>query len=74
MAAKQKKSFEDSLKELDIIIDELEDGEITLEESIVKYEKAVELIEGCNQILESAQGKLKKIKENMGEITEEEFE
>ena len=34
MAAKQKKSFEESLKELDVIIDELEDGEITLEESI----------------------------------------
>ena len=65
MAGKSKKSFEDSLKELDGVINELENGELSLEDSIVKYEKAVELIEQCNKILENAQGKLKKIKEGI---------
>lgn len=45
-----------------------------LEDSIVKYEKAVELIEQCNKILENAQGKLKKIKEGIEGPEESDFE
>ena len=33
--------FEDKIKELESIIDELENGEIDLEESIEKYTKAI---------------------------------
>ncbi len=46
--------FEDYLKELNEIIKELESGSLSLEESIVKYKRGLELSEYCKKKLEEA--------------------
>lgn len=46
--------FEDFLKELNDIISELESGKLSLEESIKKYQRGLELSEYCKKKLEEA--------------------
>ena len=63
MANKETK-FEDNVKELEEIINELENGEIDLEESIDKYTKAMKLVNICDK-------KLKNIEEQVSKIVTE---
>ena len=46
--------FEDLMKELDEVVTALESGELSLEESIEKYKKGIELSNKCRQLLEEA--------------------
>lgn len=46
--------FEELLKELEEIVKELESGNLTLEESIEKYQRGVELSNMCKEKLLSA--------------------
>ena len=46
--------FEELLKELEIIVKELESGNLSLEESISKYQKGIELSNQCKKMLEEA--------------------
>ena len=46
--------FEELLKELEEIVKELESGKLTLEESIEKYQRGVELSNICKEKLLSA--------------------
>lgn len=51
-------SFEDALKRLEEIVQKLEDGNISLEESINIYEEGMRLSQKCNNILKSIEHKL----------------
>ena len=64
--------FEANLENIDKIIEKLESGELSLENSIKEYEKAMKLIKSSSDILERAEGKIIKVSENDGEITFEE--
>ena len=66
--------FEANLENIDEIIEKLELGELSLENSIKEYEKAMKLIKSSSDILERAEGKIIKVSENDGEITFEEGE
>lgn len=46
--------FEQLLKELESIVKELESGTLTLDESIAKYQKGIELSNECKKMLEEA--------------------
>ena len=48
--------FEEKLKELEQIINELENGEIDLEDSIVKYTRAMNLVNDCDKKLKNING------------------
>ena len=50
-----KELFETSFKKLEKIVAELEDGKLTLDESLKKYEEGVRLARECSRMLESAQ-------------------
>lgn len=56
--------FEDNIKELEQIINELENGNTDLEESIGKYTKAMKLVNICDK-------KLKDIEEQVSKIVTE---
>lgn len=64
--------FETNLENIDEIIEKLESGELSLENSIKEYEKAMKLIKSSSDILERAEGKIIKVSENDGEVTFEE--
>lgn len=52
------KTFEENLKELETIVTELEKGELTLDESISKFERGIEVSKECNAKLENAEKKI----------------
>lgn len=54
-------SFEDSLKRIEEIVDILESGKSTLDESLSLFEEATKLCAYCNKRLEDAELKIKNI-------------
>lgn len=54
-------SFEQALGELEKIVRALETGQSPLEESIVSYERGIELKKHCEAKLRDAQSKIEKI-------------
>ena len=63
MVKKEKSlTFEESLKKLEDIVDQLESGEIDLEKSIELYEKGMILKNNCDSKLKKVETQIKKIK------------
>ena len=54
----KKKSFEDELAKLEKITQELEEGDLSLEESLKHFDEGVKLAEYCNSKLSDAQRKV----------------
>jgi exodeoxyribonuclease VII small subunit len=52
-------SFEESLKKLETIVDQLEKGDLSLEDSIKLFEEGVGLSAACKKELDEAEGKVK---------------
>lgn len=50
--------FEESLKKLENIVEQLEQGDLALEESLKLFEEGVGLSATCKQELEAAEGKV----------------
>jgi exodeoxyribonuclease VII small subunit len=53
--------FEDAMARLDQIVAAMESGAIGVEESIARYEEAMELAAQCRQILDAAEQRIQKI-------------
>ncbi len=60
--------FEDSLKELENIVKQLEGEDCTLEESIELFSKGVELVKRCNFGLNEAKLKIEALKRDEEKI------
>ena len=58
--------FEGDLKELEGIVDKLERGELTLEESVTLFEEGVKLSAACKAELEQAEGRVQVLMEGKG--------
>lgn len=65
-------SFEDAMKELENVVLELESGDLTLDKSIEKFKKGVELSNYCNKLLEDAEKTVTILVEKSDETIEEE--
>ncbi len=50
--------FEDSIKELEKIVEQLERGDIGLDESLDLFEKGIKLSKACNEMLDKAEKKV----------------
>ena len=61
--------YEQTLKELEGIVETLEKGSLPLEESLALYEKGVALTKLCESYLESAQQRIELLSAESGEIT-----
>tara|TARA_B100000941_G_C28311554_1_gene451799 strand:+ start:509 stop:745 length:237 start_codon:yes stop_codon:yes gene_type:complete len=69
------KDFETSLKKLEKIVSDLENGELPLEESIKTFEEGVKLTKHCQNLLSKAEIKIQKLVEsNDGSIDLETFD
>ena len=53
-------SFEESLKELEGIVDKLEKGQLSLDECLLLFEKGIKLVRECNTKLNNAQQKVER--------------
>lgn len=54
----REKNFEAALEELEGVVEQLETGELPLEDSLVAFEKGVGLVVYCNQKLTEAEKKV----------------
>ena len=69
------KNFEEMMKNLENIAKDLESGELSLDESVSKFEKGMEISKECSKILEDAEKRISiLINNNDGEITEKNFD
>ena len=74
MAKEKEVKFEEKLKELETIINELESGEIDLDSSIEKYTEAMKLVKECDEKLKNAEEQVNKIVTENGSLEEFEVE
>ena len=66
-------SFEEKLKQLENIVQELESGKLNLEDSVKIFENGIKISKECNEMLQNAEKKINILINKDGEITEESF-
>lgn len=62
------KKFEDKVKELEEIINQLENGDCDLDDSISKYTSAMKLVKECDSQLKKIEEKVNKIVNEDGSL------
>lgn len=68
------KTFEQSITELEKIVERLENGDVTLDESLELFEKGIKLSKSCQKMLDSAEKKVSVLMANDdGEMVKEDF-
>jgi exodeoxyribonuclease VII small subunit len=68
-------SFEESLKKLEAVVDQLEKGDLSLEDSLKLFEEGVGLSAACKKELEAAEGKVQiLIKQRDGSLKADPFQ
>lgn len=60
--AKDQPTFEQAIDQLETIVEQIESGEVGLEEAIAKYEQGAALIKRCRAILGAAEKKIAELK------------
>jgi exodeoxyribonuclease VII small subunit len=66
--------FEDSLKQLETIVGQLEQGDLPLEDSLKLFEEGIRLSAECKEELEAAEGKVQiLLKQRDGSMKAEPF-
>ena len=67
-------NFEKSIKELEEIVSSLEQGDVTLDESLELFEKGIKLSKKCQKILDEAEKKVSVlVADENGEMKTEDF-
>jgi len=64
---KEKATFEQALGKLEKIVEQIESGQIGLEESIARYEDGIKLIKQCRTILDAAEKKIQLLAKGDGD-------
>lgn len=72
---KEDKNFEKMMQDLEKIAKDLEGGELSLDESVKKFEEGIKISKECSEILENAEKKISiLVKNSDGDIIENKFE
>jgi exodeoxyribonuclease VII small subunit len=75
MVAKQKKlDYEAAVAELETLVERLEQGDISLEESLKLYERGVLLTRDCQEQLQAAEHKVQMLVQQSGQAKLVDFE
>ena len=74
LLSEEEKKFEEAIKELETLVEEMESGGLSLEESLDKFSKGVELIKLCHNKLNNAEKKIEQILKDKEEIVPFEME
>ncbi len=69
-----KKTFEQSLKQLEQIVEELESGELPLEKAVKKFEDGIKLSRSCSSKLDEIERKITiLLKDQADDVVEKPF-
>ncbi len=66
-------TFEENMEELEKIVQELENGNLNLDESIKKFEQGMQISKKCNQFLEEAEKKITVLIQDNDKMVEEDL-
>ena len=66
-------NFEDTIKQLEVIANELEKGDLNLDESVAKFEQGMKLSKTCSEILENAEKRISILIKKDDEVVEQNF-
>jgi exodeoxyribonuclease VII small subunit len=66
--------FEKALQELESLVEKMEEGDMSLEDSMKQFERGVALTRSCQQALASAEQKVQILLQNAGKDTLVAFE
>ncbi len=73
--ATRKEGFEDHLEALEKIVEQLEQGDLTLDAALQRFEEGVTRLKTCRELLTKAEEKVKiLVRDAEGELKEEPFE
>jgi len=72
-AKKQSIDFEKSLGDLETLVNELEKGDMSLEDSLKAFEEGVKLTRDCQSRLSEAEQRVQTLIENQGELSLQAF-
>lgn len=67
------KTFEEMMNKLEEISQDLENGELTLDESMEKFEEGMKLSKKCSEVLENAEKKIKILIKDGEDLKEQDF-
>lgn len=56
--------LENSLKEISTLVEKMEQGELTLEQSLNSFERGITLIKHCQKVLQEAEQKVQVLMQN----------
>lgn len=74
MAKKPNLDFEHALKELEALVTRMEQGDISLEDSLQHFERGIELTRACQNALKEAEQKVQILLEKDGALVEQPFD
>ena len=75
MAAKESETFERTLERAEAVARELEEGSLSLDESLKRYEEGVKALKACYEILRKAEKRIEVlVKDSEGNLRAEPFE
>ena len=74
MPAKKPVNLEKALGELEKLVEEMEQGSLSLEESLKRFEKGIALTSDCQEALQKAELKVQELIEKNGKLLEQDFE
>lgn len=66
-------NFEDKLAELETIVEKLENGQLSLDESLELFEHGITLSRECSAMLKNARQKVEKLIEEDNNLKSEDF-
>lgn len=66
-------TFEEAMKQLEIITSELEKGDLDLDKSVAKFEEGMKLSKQCSNLLEDAEKRITILLKDEDTIKEENF-
>ncbi|MFC1498848.1 exodeoxyribonuclease VII small subunit [Verrucomicrobiota bacterium] len=72
--AKKKQDFEESLKRLEVIVNEMESGSLGLEDMITRFEEGQTLLDFCSKKLNEVERKIEILVKKGGRVTAEPFD
>jgi len=74
MPAKKSVNLEKALNELEKLVEEMEQGNLSLEESLKRFERGIALTSDCQEALQKAELKVQELIEKNGKLLEKDFE
>jgi len=74
VSANKKFDFDNEIQKLEAIVEQMESGELSLEQAMAQFEQGVKITRGCHKALQEAEQKVQVLLEKQGKMVLEPFD